>query len=40
MLFDNQKTISIEVPESVTTLEGFIDLLKKHHLREKEEMFI
>lgn len=39
MLFDGQRTISVELPEG-TTMEGMIDHLRRHHLREKEELFV
>jgi ubiquitin related modifier 1 len=40
MLFENKKSISLDLPESVTTLEGLIGHLKQNHLTEKEEMFV
>lgn len=40
MLFENKKSIIVELPEVVTTLEGLIALLKKNYLTEKEEMFV
>jgi len=30
----------VELPESVTSMEGLIDHLKRHHLKDKEEMFV
>ena len=40
MLFENKKSLVVELPEVVTTLEGLIAHLKKNYLTEKEEMFI
>ena len=40
MMFDNQKQLHLDLPESVATLEQLIDHLRRNHLREKEEMFV
>ncbi len=40
LIFDNLKAITVELPETNTTMDGLIDHLRRHHLREKEEMFI
>jgi ubiquitin related modifier 1 len=40
MMFDNQKTLNIELQEESVTIERLIDILKKEHLREKPEMFV
>ena len=39
-MFEGKKQIDVELPESVTNMEGLIDHLKRHHLKDKEEMFV
>lgn len=39
-MFEGKKQIDVELPESVTTMEGLIDHLKRNHLKDKEEMFV
>lgn len=41
MMFDGQKQINVELPESTGyTMEGLIDHLRRNYLRDKEEMFV
>ena len=40
MMFDNQKTLNLELQDETLTIERLIDILKKEHLREKPEMFV
>lgn len=39
-MFDGIKQINVELPETQTTMEGLIDHLRRHHLKDKEEMFV
>lgn len=39
-MFEGKKQIDVDLPETHTTLEQLIDYLKKHHLKDKEEMFV
>jgi hypothetical protein len=40
MLFEGHKQIDLDLPDSELSLENLIEHLKKHHLKEKEEMFV
>lgn len=40
MMFNNQKQITVELPNSDISMEGLIDYLRRNHLAEKEEMFV
>jgi hypothetical protein len=38
--FDNKRSLELDLEDKEMTMEGLIDVLKKNHLREKEEMFV
>ena len=40
MMFESKKIIELEFDETEVSLEYLIDVLKKQHLKEKEEMFV
>jgi ubiquitin related modifier 1 len=40
LMFENQKTLNVELAEEQVTVERLIDILKKDYLKEKPEMFV
>eukprot|EP00347_Sterkiella_histriomuscorum_P015075 403358408 len=40
LMFEGKKHIDVDLPETHTTLENLVDFLKKHNLKDKEEMFV
>ena len=41
MMFEGKKSIELELAEEThSTVELLIDVLRKHHLKDKEEMFV
>lgn len=39
-MFENKKQLDIELESEDMKMEQFIDYLKRHHLKDKEEMFV
>eukprot|EP00349_Pseudokeronopsis_sp_Brazil_P008695 CAMPEP_0202969126 /NCGR_PEP_ID=MMETSP1396-20130829/14769_1 /ASSEMBLY_ACC=CAM_ASM_000872 /TAXON_ID= /ORGANISM="Pseudokeronopsis sp., Strain Brazil" /LENGTH=83 /DNA_ID=CAMNT_0049696321 /DNA_START=169 /DNA_END=420 /DNA_ORIENTATION=+ len=40
MIFAGKKQIDLEIPDEDITIELLIQILKKEHLKDKEEMFV
>ena len=40
MMFENQKTINLELEKEVLSMADLIEVLRTKHLKDKEEMFI